>query len=93
MVQAKVILKGAKTYTLNGRRFIQDVTVLISGEKVKEFQANGHFSVTMLKAKAQADESEAKAKVKASASKSHDDDEDEDEEEVAAPKKKSILKK
>lgn len=92
MVQAKVILKGAKTYTLNGRRFIQDVPVLISGEKVKEFQANGHFSVTMLKAKAKADESEAKAKVKASASQSHDGD-DEDDEEVAAPKKKSILKK
>ena len=85
MVQAKVILKGAKTYTLNGRRFIQDVPVIISDEKkVKEFQANGHFSVTLLKAKVKSEEAAAKSKAK---------DDDDDEEEVAQPKKKSILKK
>ena len=53
-VSARVILKQAKTYTLNKRRFIQDVPVTLSNvdeEQVKEFEANGYFHVTRLKSK------------------------------------------
>lgn len=53
-VSARVILKQAKTYTLNKRRFIQDVPVTFSNvdeEEVKAFENNGYFHVTRLKSK------------------------------------------
>lgn len=81
-VQARVILKGAKSYNLGGKRFIQDVPVLINGEEeVKSFQQNGYFSVTMLKSK------------KIEAASKEEDEEDMDEEETSGKSKKGLLKK
>lgn len=49
MVVARVILKGAKSYRLGGRRFIKDVPQVIKGDEVTQYLENGFFHVAMLK--------------------------------------------
>lgn len=62
MVSARIVLKKAKTYTLRGRHWIENVPQTIKGEtEVEQYQANGYFHVTVLKHKAK-----PKMKVKAS---------------------------
>lgn len=88
MVSARVTLKGAKTYTLNGQRFIQDVPKIIKGEEetILPFEQNGYFHVSRLKAKAVEQEKKVKAM------ESEEDDEIE-EQETKSAKKKGLLKK
>lgn len=51
MVRAKVVLRGARTYTLGGKRWIKDVPGIVNGDAVKQFQENGYFYVAVLKSK------------------------------------------
>lgn len=82
-VSARVILKQAKTYTLEKRRFIQDVPVTftnVNEEFVKAFEQNGYFHVTRLKSKP------------AMKAKAFEED-DEDHEESSGGNKKLLKKK
>ncbi len=77
-MKARVVLKGAKTYTLGGKRWIKDVPNFVTDEKqVKEYQANGFFSVTVLKQAPKPVEED------------REDDEDESDEAEEASKGKS----
>ena len=50
-MKARVILKGAKTYKLHGRKWIKDVPVMLHDEDaIKEVQANGRYQVFILSA-------------------------------------------
>lgn len=52
MKRAKVILKGAKSYTLAGAKYIKDVPKIVKGEAaIEEFMNNGYFVVTHLESK------------------------------------------
>lgn len=52
MKRARVVLKGAKTYTLGNRRWIKDVPGIVKGdEAVKAYKQNGYFRVTILESK------------------------------------------
>lgn len=47
--RARVVLRGARTYQLAGRRFIKDVPQLVVGDDLVEtFMLNGYFHVTEL---------------------------------------------
>lgn len=43
--RAKVILKGSKTYKVNGRKFIKDVPEILKGSIIDGFRTNGKFKV------------------------------------------------
>lgn len=49
--RAKVILKGAKTYTHAGRKFVKDVPVIIKGSLCNEFKSNGYFKYVEIEPK------------------------------------------
>jgi len=49
--KAKVVLRGAKTYTFGGRRWIKDVPGVVSGDAVALYKQNGYFRVSDLKVK------------------------------------------
>ena len=49
MVKAKVVLRGAKTYTLRGKRWIKDVPQIVTDEgMLSELKSNGYFHVAIL---------------------------------------------
>jgi hypothetical protein len=50
MMTARVVLKKAKSYKFEGKRYFQDVPQTVHGEdEIKLFQENGFFNVTVLK--------------------------------------------
>jgi len=78
-MKAKVILRGARTYTLGGKRWIKDVPGIVNGDDVKQYKENAYFYVVMLK-----DSGPKKKKEKEKQSKA---------EEPQVDKKKTKLKK
>lgn len=84
MTTARVVLKGARTYSLGGRRWIQDVPQIVHGEdEVKSFKENGYFHVTMLK----------KDAVKAAEKKASEADDEDDDLESNASKSSKLKPK
>ena len=84
---ARVTLKGAKSYVLNGLRWIKDVPKILKGDAVLEYQQNGYFYVHVL-------ETKKSAKVEVEEDLDFDEvDEDDEPEEKAPSKKKHLLKK
>lgn len=51
---AKVILRKALTYSVRKFQFKKGVPVVLTGDIVDEIQANGYFSVTLLKSEKKA---------------------------------------
>lgn len=83
MTTARVVLKGSRTYSLGGRRFIKDVPQIIQGDDVASYKENGFFHVTMLKSDA----------VKAAAKKARDDDDADEDMEMNASKSSKMKSK
>ena len=48
-MKAKVILRGARTYNLGGKRWIKDVPNIIHDDAIKQYKENGYFYVVILK--------------------------------------------
>lgn len=49
MVTARVILKGSKSYVVNGVRWLKDVPKMVKGEgEISLFESNGYFKVIPL---------------------------------------------
>ena len=50
--RARVVLRGAKSYSYKGFKFIERVPKVVKGDDiVEELQNNGYFKVTLLKSK------------------------------------------
>lgn len=63
-MRARVVLTGARTYTLGGRRWIKDVPGLVVDDEVKLYQQNGYFRVHVLQSKSEKPEAGAKVSAK-----------------------------
>ncbi len=69
MLKAKVVLRGARTYTFGGKRWIKDVPCIVTDDDIKQYRENGYFYVAMLQSSGSGSKKEKASKRKKSSSK------------------------
>ena len=69
MLKAKVVLRGARTYTLGSKRWIKDVPCIVTDDNIKQYKENGYFYVAMLQSSGSQKMEKSRKKLKSSSKK------------------------